>query len=39
VLGHGQLGLDLVGLLPQFVHTTASGALALFQQSHDRRHS
>ncbi|MBM9438392.1 hypothetical protein JT723_21375 [Streptomyces bryophytorum] len=37
-LGHSQLGLDPIGLLPQFVHTTASGVLALFQQSHDRRH-
>ncbi|MFD8340317.1 hypothetical protein ACFV42_48230 [Streptomyces solisilvae] len=37
-LGHGQFSLDAVGLLPQLVHTTAGDELALFQQSHDRRH-
>lgn len=37
-LGHGQLGLDAIGLFPQPVHATAGGDLALFQQPHDRRH-
>ncbi|UQA98167.1 hypothetical protein K9S39_06240 [Streptomyces halobius] len=35
LLGQGQLGLDPVSLLPQLVHPTASGELALFQQPHD----
>ncbi|WP_330462102.1 hypothetical protein OIB37_29530 [Streptomyces sp. NBC_00820] len=37
-LGHGQLGLEAVGLFPQLVHTTASAQLTLFKQPHDRRH-
>ena len=34
-LGHVQLCVDTVSLLPQIVHTAASGELTLFQQPND----
>ncbi|MFD7026498.1 hypothetical protein ACFWAR_00465 [Streptomyces sp. NPDC059917] len=37
-LGHGQLGLDAIRLLPQLVHPTPSTQLTLFEQPHDRQH-